>query len=492
MSTLPQTSRRPTVVVIGAGFGGLSTAKALKKAPVRTLVLDRHNYHLFQPLLYQVGTALLDPTDIATPVRSLLRKIPNSEFRQCDVTGVDLDRKMVRTNHGDVPYDYLVVAAGAQTNFFGNKVVERNSVGLKNLDDALTLRTEIIRRFELAKWTEDGDERRRLLSFVVVGGGSTGVETAGAIVEMVKYVMARDYEGLNLADVTVSLLEAGPTILPPYDQKLQMAALERLKWMGVNVLRGSAVETVDDDEIRLTNGNVMHGLLIWTAGVRGADIAGALTDNLARGSRVPVNEFLQLEGRPEVYVVGDVAAIAGPKGTLPQLGPVATQSGKRAAGNIVAAFKGQPLTAFSYWDKGTMSTIGRNAAIVQIGRFRLKGWIGWMSWLFVHLALITNLRSQVKILLNWFGHYLTKDRPARLMLQTYIPQTTVSQDLMVPGPMLAAPPPPPAPAAEPAESLAPAMDTTAQRPGPTQGNAAANGAAPVAATDRSTDAGSTT
>lgn len=405
-------------MVVGAGFAGLAAVKRLKKAPVRTILIDRHNFNTFSPLLYQVGTALLDPSEICHPVRSVIRRVRNSEFLLADVTGFDLDNRVVITDQGLVAYDYLIVAAGSQTNFFGNASIEARSVGMKNLPDAMALRNEVIRRFEAARWTDDHEERLKLLTFIVVGGGSTGVETAGALEELIRHALRKDFKEMDISDVKVRLLEAADRLLPPFAPRLQEMAKRRLEKIGVEVRLNTAVDKVDEDRVHLADGTWLPaGLVIWAAGVRGTELVGALTDEPARQYTVPVEPTLNLPGRPEVFVIGDMAGFVENGQQLPMLAPVASQEGKLVARNIRAILEGKPPRPFKYLDKGTMSTIGRNSAVVQFKGLKFGGFFGWISWLFVHLVLIVSFRNQLGIISTWFYNYIRNDRPARLILE---------------------------------------------------------------------------
>lgn len=407
-------------MIVGAGFGGIAAAKRLKKAPVRTVVIDQNNYHLFAPLLYQVSTALLEPGEIATPTRAILRPIKNAEFKLAQVQDVDFEAKRVQTDMGDVDYDYLILAAGSKTNYFGNHELERATVGMKNMNDALDLKNRVLSLFEQARWVTSEAERRKLLSFVVVGGGSTGIETAGAIQELIHHVLRKDFKEMSIQDSRVTLLEAGDRLLPPFHEKLQKGAARQLQRKGIDVRLNTALKEVRGHKAVLSDGSVIDaGMVVWAAGVCGSDLGAEISDKLERGGRVPVGPTLQLEGRPEVFVIGDLAATAWKGQTLPMIAPVASQGGKHVARNIKHILKGEPLEDFSYLDKGIMSTIGRNSAVMQFRGVRSEGFFAWMSWLFVHLVLIVSGFSQIRILINWFWNYIKNDRPARLILKPH-------------------------------------------------------------------------
>jgi len=412
------TSERPTVVIVGAGFAGLNCAKALAGAPVRTLLVDRNNYHLFAPLLYQVATSAVDSSDIAHPVRGVLRRIRNAEVRLGDVQAVDLQRRLLRTDRGTLAYDYLVLAAGSATTYFGNETVAERSFAMKTLQDVLLLRNRILSRFEAADWAADEQTRKELLTFAIVGGGPAGVECAGALAELIGKVLRQDFKELDMRSTEILLLQAGPALLEPFEPPLRAAALRKLERMGVKVLLDARVKEVRDGEIELADGKVLPvGTVIWTAGVEGGLGAEGLTE-LTAGPRktIRVDPTLQVAGHPEVFVVGDLAAIPNGERLLPQLAPVAIQSGRHAARNLEALVRGRPLQAFRYRDKGIMATVGRNTAVVQSGPLRLKGRLGWFAWLWLHLVSIVSFRSRLSVLLNWSWSYFLWERPARLLI----------------------------------------------------------------------------
>ena len=408
---------RPRVVVLGAGFGGLTAARALRRAPVDAVLVDQHNYHLFQPLLYQVATALLDPSEIAYPVRAALRRQRNVDFRLARVTGVDLDRRRVLTSSGEIAYDHLVVAPGAVNNYFGLQSVEQHAHGLKSLGEALAVRNHLLSCFERAAWARDPAARRALLTVVLVGGGATGVELAGAISELVHLVLRKDFPHLDLGEVRILVVEAGGTLLTAFAPSLQRAAVRSLERKQVNLLFHGQVASVDEGGVTLQDGRRLDAAtVVWTAGVRAAPMGAWLGQPTDRQGRVAVGPTLQLPGHPEVFVIGDVARVDdGHGGTLPQLAPVAIQEAEHVAASIAASLRGEPLRPFRYHDRGTMATIGRNAGIAQIGPIRLSGFLGWVTWLTVHLVLLIGFRSRLVALLNWGWDYVVYDRPVRLI-----------------------------------------------------------------------------
>jgi len=409
---------RPRVVIAGAGFAGITAARGLKHAPVDVVLIDRNNYHLFTPLLYQVASALLDPGEVARPVRELIRPLGNAEFRMAEVTGVDLERRIVKTDRGEVPYDYLVLATGSQSDYFGNESLARHALGLKGLDEGLALRNHVLGRVEAAQWISDPDRRRAALTFAIVGGGPTGVEMAGALSELIRHVLKKDYPKLELGEVRVMLLEAADSLLGTFDPSLREAARRSLEKKGVEVTLKAKVAEVSDNAIRLAGGEeISANTVVWTAGVRASDVGALLGVELGRQSRVPVDRTLQLPGHPVVFVIGDLAGSVDGGTPLPMLIPVAMQEGRRVAATIADMARNGGATAFVYKDPGTMATIGRNSAVAQLGRVRLTGFPGWVMWLTVHLVNVVSFRSRVLVLVNWAWDYLFYDRPIRLIVR---------------------------------------------------------------------------
>jgi NADH dehydrogenase len=409
---------RPRVVIAGAGFGGLTCARALKNAPVEVLLVDRNNYHLFTPLLYQVAGALLDPGEIARPVRQLIRPLHNADFRQATITGVDFEQRRLLTDHGPIPYDYLVLATGAQSDYFGNASLAEHTMGLKELDEGLALRNRILSRFEASRWTDDPERRRMLLSFAVVGGGPTGVEMAGAISELIRLVLRKDYRDLDTNEVRVVLIEAAPYVLGPFVPTLRAAALKSLKRKGIEVRLATKVEAVTDSSVQIAGGEeIPAGTVIWTAGVRASDVGEATGAQLVRQSRLKVDNTLQVPGHPVVFVIGDMAGATDGDAMLPMLIPVAMQAGRHVAACITDMVGNGGAHAFRYKDPGIMATIGRNSAVAQLGVVHLSGFLGWAMWLVVHLVNVISFRSRVVVLINWAWDYLFYDRPIRLIVR---------------------------------------------------------------------------
>ena len=409
---------RPRVVIAGAGFGGLTCARGLKSAPVDVLLIDRRNYHLFSPLLYQVATALLDPGEIARPVRELVRPLDNVEFRQAEIKGADLDKRLLLTDRGSVPYDYLVLATGSQTDYFHNESLARHAFGLKELHEGLALRNRVLAQFEASRWTTDPEQRRVMLTFAVVGGGPTGVELAGAFSELIHLVLRKDYRDLDLGEVRVLLLEAGSSVLAAFDAPLREAARKSLEKKDVEVVLGARVDEVTATSIRLAGGKeIPAGTVVWTAGVRASDIGSAIGVELGRQARIKVDGTLQVPGHPVVFAIGDLAGATEGGALLPMLIPVAMQEGRQVATAIAEIVRNGGARAFMYKDPGMMATIGRNAAVAQLGRVRLSGFPGWLMWLGVHLVNVISFRSRIVVLVNWAWDYVFYDRPIRLIVR---------------------------------------------------------------------------
>jgi NADH dehydrogenase len=416
---------RPTVIIIGAGFGGLNAAKKLAGADVDVLMIDRHNFHLFTPLLYQVATSGLDPSEIAYPVRGIFRDADNIHFLMGSVEAIDTDRQTVtvRTEHRTTEerYDYLIVAAGSKPNYFGQNAIREQAFDLKTLWDAVTLRNHILRSFEQAAWIDDPAEREALTTMVVVGGGPTGLETAGALYELVRHVLRREYhDGLPETPGRVVLVEMQDHVLNPYPPRLQRAAYRQLESLGVEVILGNRVVEAGPDHIRLADGTAIGThTLVWSVGVRGATLAERLGVPLKAANRVPVLPTLQVEGLPGVYAVGDIAHLEDSRGEpYPMLIPVAQQQGRLAARNILRRLKGEPERPFKYFDRGLMATIGRSRAVAWIfNRVQLTGFIAWLAWLGLHLITLIGFRNRLNVFVNWVWNYLTYDRSVRIILQ---------------------------------------------------------------------------
>ncbi len=404
------------VVIAGGGFAGLYAARALRRAPVRVTVLDRKNHHLFQPLLYQVATAALSPGDIASPIRWILRKQANVEVQLADLTGVDVARRVVTLTDGEIAYDYLILATGATHAYFGHDEWLTVAPGLKTLEDALEIRRRVLLAFERAEREPDPLRRIPLLTFVVIGGGPTGVELAGALAEMSRHSLTRDFRHFDPGSARVILMEGGPSLLTTFPVPLRQSAQAHLASLGVDVRLDSAVTGVRDGEVLTAHGAIAAATILWAAGVAASPIGATLGVPLDRAGRVVVSPDLSIPGHPEVFVVGDLASIAGAGGgPLPGVAQVAIQTGKHAAGNIRRAAAGQPSRPFHYRDLGNMATIGRAAAIADLGWIRLRGLLGWLAWLFVHILNLIGFRNRLLVMVQWAWAYFSYQRAIRLI-----------------------------------------------------------------------------
>jgi NADH:ubiquinone reductase (H+-translocating) len=399
---------------VGAGFGGLQCARALRDEPVEVVLIDRQNYHLFTPLLYQVASCLLAPSEIAAPLRKVFRGATNVRFRQGEVVGVDFDARAVQLADGDrVRYDHLVLAAGSTTNYFGNGELERRSLGLKDLGEALQLRNHVLATLERATVARDG-EHERLLTFCIVGGGPTGVEYAGALAELVRLVLPHEYPELRPSDVRIVLLEGADRLVSMLKPRLSRYAHDALERLGVDVQLGAQVDVVDEDGVRLRDGrHLATGTVVWTAGVRSADLTREVDAPHTPRGRFEVDDRLRVVGRPNVYAIGDSAAVHDAKGAeLPMVSPPAMQEGRYVA----AAILGRANRPFRYRDKGTLATIGRRAAVGQVGPFSFTGLFGWLVWLVVHLYYLIGFENRAVVLLRWSWYYVRYDRPIRALI----------------------------------------------------------------------------
>jgi NADH dehydrogenase len=406
----------PTVVVVGAGFGGLRAARALRRAPVQVVLLDRNNYHLFQPLLYQVATAGLEPEQIAKPVRAILRGQKNFDFRMVEVSGVDFAQRRLETSAGPIPYDYVVLAPGGETNFFGLETMERHGLGLKDIPDAVAIRNHVLTCFEQAMLETDAERRRAKLTFIVVGGGPTGVEMAGALSELIRLVLVKDYPRLNIKDVRILLLEATDKLLAAMPERLREAAGRTLWRKYIEVRFSATVADFDGERVRLKSGEVIPAhTVIWAAGVRATALSGRLGLPAGRQGRIPVEPTLQVSGHPEVYIIGDAAYREANGEPLPMVAPVAIQMGESVARNIVRTLRGKPLEPFRYHDQGTLATIGRNAAVARVFGVNWSGFPAWVMWLVVHIIQLIGFRNKLFVLLNWAWDYFFYERAARLI-----------------------------------------------------------------------------
>jgi NADH dehydrogenase len=425
-------SNKPRVVIVGAGFGGLNAARSLGNVAVQITVIDHKNFHTFQPLLYQVATAGLSPGEIAAPIRSILRSHKNIEVLMGDVIGIDLEKRFVETADSSVPYDYLVVAAGATHSYFGHDEWEPYAPGLKTIEDALEIRRRVLLAFELAERQAASGEAEAPLNFVVIGGGPTGVELAGTLAEISRYALAHDFRSIDPSRTHILLLEGGPRVLPTYAEDLSRSAEEQLKHLGVEVRTSTMVTHVEAGAVQFGDTRIPATVILWAAGVAASPLGKILTKSVDRAGRVPVEPDLTLAGHPEVFVIGDLAAAKDEKGKLlPGVAPNAIQQGKYVAKVIreeTESADGRSKGArkpFHYWDKGSLATIGRSAGIAQFGKIHISGFIAWLSWLFVHIFFLIGFRNRILVFIQWAWSYVTYERGARLITgSNYLPGWT--------------------------------------------------------------------
>jgi NADH dehydrogenase len=420
MSTSGPEKARKRVVIVGGGFGGLSVAKALRHAPVDITLLDRTNHHLFQPLLYQVAMAGLSPADIAWPIRTILGRQQNAKVILGEVVGVSLEQKTVTFQDGGslraLPYDDLVLATGAKTSYFGHDEWAKYAIGLKDLDEAVEIRRRVLLAFEAAERATDPAERRRLLTFAVIGGGPTGVEVAGAIAELARFVLARDFRSIDAKSTRVTLVEAGDRILPAFDPELSKKALLQLEELNVEVRLKTMVTGVDERGVHFGNDLLVAGTIIWAAGVRATSLTQTLGVQLDKSGRVVVGPDCSVPGHGEVFAIGDMALFTHQGGKpLPGVSPVAMQQGRFVARQIERDLEGKPRETFHYVDKGSMATIGRSRAIAEIGKIKLTGFLAWFAWLAVHIFFLIGFKNRFAVLFNWAYSYFAYQRGARII-----------------------------------------------------------------------------
>ena len=428
---MPQ--QRPHVVIVGAGFGGLEAAKTLGRAPVAITLLDRQNYHCFQPLLYQVATAALSPAEVAWPIRHILRRQQNATVLMAEVNGIDAAARLVKTAAGDFPFDFLVVATGARESYFGHDEWIAFAPGLKRIEDATRIRRNLLSAFERAELARDEAQRRRFLTFVVIGGGPTGVEMAGAIAEIARQTLARDFRQIDPRTARIVLIEAGPRLLPSFSVQHSNYARDALTAMGVDVMTSSPVIGCDARGVELDrsvdlkggsdNGRIDAGAVIWAAGVTASPAAQWLAAEHDRAGRVIVGPDLSLPGQQDIFVIGDTASVRGGDGDpVPGLAPAAKQMGNYVGRLIAARIAGRSLPPFHYRNQGILATIGRRAAVVELGPIRLKGFIGWLFWSVVHIYFLIGLRNRFVVAVTWMWGYITFQRGARLITEVPPPR----------------------------------------------------------------------
>jgi NADH dehydrogenase len=406
----------PEVVIVGGGFGGLAAARGLRRAPVHVTLLDRHNHHLFQPLLYQVATAGLSPAEIASPIRRILWRQRNTSVLLAEVTAVDPAAKRVVLSDGALAYDTLILAPGATHSYFGHDEWEPHAPGLKSLEDALEIRRRALLAFERAEREADVEARRQWLTFVVIGGGPTGVEMAGAFGEIARNTLARDFRHIDPRTARVILVEAGPRILPAYPDDLAEKATRQLESLGVQVWTGAPVTDVGEGGVRMGEDRVAARTVVWAAGVQASPLARSLGAPLDRAGRVRVERDLTVPGHPDVFVVGDLAALEQDGRLVPGVAPAAIQMGRHAASNVARALRGEPPLPFRYRDDGILATVGRRRAVAVLWRLHLSGFVAWVAWLAVHIFSLIGFRNRFVVLFTWAWAYVTYERSARLIV----------------------------------------------------------------------------
>jgi NADH dehydrogenase len=414
-------SKQPRIVIVGGGFGGVNLAKQLKHVPVQVVLLDRNNYHLFQPLLYQVSTAGLEPDSIAFPLRGIFQKQQNLVFRMAEVTGLRAAENILETGIGEIHYDYLVFATGSNTNFFGNKDIEDNAIGMKSLIEAVQIRNYVVKQFEESLLLQNPDEIKPKLNFVMVGGGPTGVELAGAFAELRKYIMPKDYPMLPQSLMNVYLIEAGPKLLASFSEQTSQKTLQALQDIGVRVMTNTGVKEYDGKTVTLSTGELIQTQsLLWSAGVKGIPVNGIPADIILPNGRIIVNELNQVKGFTNVYAIGDIAQMTNdprfPKG-YPMVAQVAIQQGKNVAQNLRLSLNHKPMKGFNYKDLGSMATIGRNRAVAEFAGMRMSGYLAWIAWMIVHLMSLLGFRNKLVVFINWFYRYFTYERGTRIIIK---------------------------------------------------------------------------
>jgi NADH dehydrogenase len=409
--------RTPRVVIVGAGFGGLTAARSLKQAPVQITIIDRSNHHLFQPLLYQVATAALSPADIAAPIRRIFRHQKNVTVMLAAATAVNVAQKRVELVDGSVAYDFLIVATGATHAYFGHDDWALRAPGLKTLNDALSIRRRVLMAFEIAEREPDEVRRRAWMTFVIVGAGPTGVELAGTLAEVTRHTLARDFRHIDTASARVILIEASTRVLGAYTDDLSLAARAQLEKLGVTVWTGAQVTAIDEDGVSVGAERVHARTVLWAAGVAGSPLAQSLGVPLDGAGRVLVGPDLSVAGCDDVYVIGDLAHVEIDGALVPGVAPAAMQQGRHVADNITRRLRGLPLLPFHYVDKGMLATIGRGAAVAKLGRIKATGHLAWLLWLFVHILFLIGFRNRLLVLFQWAWSYLTFDRGARLITE---------------------------------------------------------------------------
>jgi len=416
-------NKKHRIVIVGGGFGGIELAKKLRKKDVEVIILDKHNYHTFQPLLYQVATGGLEADSIAFPIRKIFKGQKNLTFRVTEVKQVIPAENKLITTIGEIAYDHLIIATGSTSNFFGQEEIEDNAMPMKSIPEALNLRSLILQNLEQSLITKDATSKAELLNFVVVGGGPTGVETAGALAELKKHVLKNDYSEIDINQVNIYLIEGSPELLGPMSPQAQKKSQEFLEEMGVQVMTNARVKSYNGKAIELLDGKVIpSATVIWSAGVKGVVLDGLNPECTVRGNRLKVDRINKVECYDNIYAIGDVAAMVTeetPNGH-PGVAPAAIQQGTLLAKNLINIIEGKPTENFKYFDKGSMATVGRNRAVVDIGKIRFQGIFAWFTWMFVHLMTLVGFRNKIVVFVNWVWSYFSYDRGTRLIIRPFI------------------------------------------------------------------------
>ena len=416
------TKNLPKIVIIGAGFGGISIAKSFKNKPVNVLLIDKHNYHNFQPLMYQIATGGLEPDSIAYPVRRIFRNQANFSFRMANVISVNTESNLLHTTIGDVTYDYLVIATGSTNNYFNFEPVKQKLLTLKSIPDALNIRSYIYQNLEKALVEQDKRPIEDIINIAIIGGGPAGIELAGALAEMKHYVLPKDFPDLDLSKMEINLYEAAPKLLGAMSEDSSKMSLKYLIRLGVNVHLNSKVEAYDGTKLSLEDGsNFITDTVIWTAGVKASPIDGLSKEVITGGNRILVNEYNQIDTTENVFAIGDVAACVtpeNPKG-LPMLAPVAQQQGKLLSKNLIKLINKKPMTPFVYKDRGVMATIGRKKAVVDLPKWKFQGTFAWLVWMFIHIMSLVGFRNKFVAFYDWMSNYFTYDKPLGLIIRPY-------------------------------------------------------------------------
>lgn len=428
-----KSSKFPQVIIIGGGFGGIQIAQKLKDKEVNVLMLDKHNYHTFQPLLYQVATGGLEPDSIAFPIRKIFQKQANFKFRVANVTHINTESNSVTTSIGDFYYDYLVIATGSETNFFGQKEIEHFSMPMKSIPEALNLRSLLLQNFEEAVIEKDEQARQAFLNFVIVGAGPTGVETAGALAELRNHVLPSDYDEIDFSKMKIFLVEGANRVLPPFSEQASYKAQQFLEEMGVTVLTNTMVDQYNGEQISFKNGDIIPTKsVIWSAGVKGAIIPGLEHAQIVRGGRIKTTDYNLIEGYNNIFAIGDISYMETEKFPHghPGVAQVAIQQGQQLAANLIRIINKETPKPFDYFDKGSMATIGRNKAVVDLKFWKFQGFFAWITWMFIHLLFLVGFRNKLVTMMNWIVNYFSQDRGTRLIIRRFN-RKTMKEDVAI-------------------------------------------------------------